>query len=615
MTKEIVSGNRDLRIYSYVLAAIWAVLVFGMLLWGINRVSNTTEQLADQVARAHFDKDQAFRLWATSHGGVYVPVSARTPPNPYLEHVSDRDVRTPSGKELTLMNPAYMLRQLHEDFAELYGIKGHITSLKPLRAENRPDEWERKALESFETGVRQVAEHVEIEGQPHLRMIRPMPAAKDCLKCHTNYREGEIRGGVGVALPMENFQEARRSEIRTLIVSHSSIFLIGLLGIGFGTRRLGQRERERDRAQEALRASEERYRSLFDHSRDGVFITSREGELIEANESLVRMFGYTAEEMIGMDIRQLYSEPSARDKFRETIERTGSVKGYECSYHRKDGSLIYCVITANVRLGEDGSVVGYQGIVRDVTVQKRTEEELKRQTRELEATNAELERFAYSVSHDLKSPLITIRTFLGFVGEEVAKGKTQELKPDLDRIDRAAEKMGQLLDDILELSRAGRMFNPPLEVRVEDLVHEALELLSGRLRQHELDIQIAPDLPVLYVDRPRILEVFQNLIENSVKYMGDQKHPRIEVGSRKDGEETVLFVRDNGRGIDPAHHDKVFHLFNKLDPQSEGTGIGLALVKRIVEAHGGRIWLESEGVGRGSTFCFTLPGPAPSPDI
>lgn len=194
MTKEFTPGSRDLRIYSYVIAAVWAVFVFGMMLWAVSRVNETTGRLANQVAKAHFEKDEAFRLWATSHGGVYVPTDARTPPNPYLEHVAERDVRTPSGKQLTLMNSAYMLRQLQEEFAELYGTKGHITSLKPLRLENRPDAWEEKALESFETGATQVSEYVEIEGKPYLRLIKPMLATQDCLKCHKNCQEGGYEG-------------------------------------------------------------------------------------------------------------------------------------------------------------------------------------------------------------------------------------------------------------------------------------------------------------------------------------------------------------------------------------------------------------------------------------
>ena len=185
------------------------------------------------------------------------------------------------------------------------------------------------------------------------------------------------------------------------------------------------------------------------------------------------------------------------------------------------------------------------------------------------------------------------------------------LRSDLDRIDKAAEKMGQLLGEILELSRVGRMFNPPSEAPIRELLDDALELLSGRITQHGVEVQIAPDLPTLYVDRPRVLEVFQNLIENSMKFIGDQPRPKIEIGARNDGDEIVLFVRDNGIGINPLYHEKVFGLFNKLDPKTEGTGIGLALVKRIIEVHGGRIWVESEGMGKGSTFCFTLPCSVP----
>ena len=416
--KEVAHGNRDLRFYFYFLAAIWAVFILGMMLWSLSRVDESTERLASQVARAHSDKDWAFRLWGLSHGGVYVPIDARTPPNPYLEHVPERDVRTPSGKELTLMNPDCMLRQLHEDFAELYGVKGRITSLKPMRPENRPDEWEKKALESFETGTTEVSEFVEIENKPYLRLIRSVRAAKDCLKCHSNYREGDIRGGVGVALPMQDFLEARRSEITTLVVSHSSIFFMGLMGIGLGMKRLGQRERERDLAQRALQTSEKKYRSLFDDSRDGIFMTSREGKLVEANKSLVDMFGYTAEEMIGMDVRQLYSDCSDRENFQDTIERTGSVKGYEATFWRKEGTLIHCVLTANVRLGDDGSVEGYEGIVRDVTDEKRAEEVLKNQAKELENSNLDLEHFAYIASHDLQEPLRNVTNCLQMLEED-----------------------------------------------------------------------------------------------------------------------------------------------------------------------------------------------------
>ena len=365
---------------------------------------------------------------------------------------------------------------------------------------------------------------------------------------------------------------------------------------------------DRKKAEEALAKRNRDIEAILNASTDSVFLLSADWSFIALNEATAARLGEDSYGLLGKSLSDILPQETvlqSRMKFDEVVRDGTAVRFEDVRDGRVYYTSFYPVLDAN------GVVAGVAGFERDITEAKRAEMERERLITELEAKNAELERFTYSVSHDLRSPLITIRTFLGFVAEEVAKGNTQNLKPDLDRIDKAAEKMGQLLGEILELSRVGRMFNPPSEVPVEDLVNEALELLSGRIPQ-QLEVQIAPDLPVLYVDRQRVLEVFQNLIENSVKFLGDESCPRIEIGARKDGEETVLFVRDNGIGIKPDYHDKVFELFNKLDPATEGTGIGLAPVKRIVEVHGGRIWVESEGTGHGSTFCFTLPCPVSS---
>lgn len=226
---------------------------------------------------------------------------------------------------------------------------------------------------------------------------------------------------------------------------------------------------------------------------------------------------------------------------------------------------------------------------------------------ELEAKNAELERFTYTVSHDLKSPLITINGFLGLLEKDAAKGDTVRMKGDIQRIRGATEKMQQLLDDLLELSRIGRLVNPPEMIPLGELAREALALVAGQIAERGVQVGITPDLPVVHGDRPRLLEVLQNLIDNAVKFMGDQPEPRVEIGAKQTQGETVCYVRDNGMGIEPRYQDKVFGLFERLDKTTQGTGIGLALVKRIVEVHGGRIWVQSEGLGHGSTFYFTLP--------
>ncbi len=229
--------------------------------------------------------------------------------------------------------------------------------------------------------------------------------------------------------------------------------------------------------------------------------------------------------------------------------------------------------------------------------------------RELEAKNAELERFTYTVSHDLKSPLITIKGFAADLLKDVANGHTQRLNPDLRRISDAAETMTQLLNNLLELSRVGRMVNPLREIPLDQLVRQVLELLAGPLAHRQVGVHLQPDLPTVLADPQRLMQVYQNLIENALKFMGSQPQPRIEIGSRPDPQNPILFVRDNGIGIEPPYHETVFGLFNQLDPKSTGTGLGLALARRIIEVHGGRMWVESPGANQGTTLCFTLPTP------
>ena len=227
---------------------------------------------------------------------------------------------------------------------------------------------------------------------------------------------------------------------------------------------------------------------------------------------------------------------------------------------------------------------------------------------ELEFKNAELERFTYTVSHDLKSPLVTINGFLGYLEIDAKAGNMQRLQNDIKRIQEAVNKMRRLLDELLELSRIGRLVNPPQLVPFVDLVQDALDIVHGQLQERGVTVIIQPDLPTVFGDRQRLVEVLQNLIDNAVKFMGDEQNRKIEIGQLGEDAEhgaPVFFVKDNGVGIAPKYHDLVFGLFNRLNEDVEGTGIGLALVKRIIEVHGGKIWIESE-VGQGSTFYFTL---------
>ena len=260
------------------------------------------------------------------------------------------------------------------------------------------------------------------------------------------------------------------------------------------------------------------------------------------------------------------------------------------------------------RLGRLGSAIEHALQEKQLNDEKkRIEAEKENLIQKLEAQNAELERFTYTVSHDLKAPLVTISGFLSHLVEDTATGNTDRIKYDIQRIANAVDRMNSLLKDLLDLSRVGRLTNPPENISLENLLHEVMEQVEGSLNEKNVQVQVARELPDVYGDRQRLMEVFQNLIENAAKYMGDQTHPLVQIGQQgEEGDKPIFYVKDNGIGITSEYHERIFGLFNKLDAQSEGTGIGLTLVKRIIEIHGGRIWVESEA-GKGSTFYFTLP--------
>jgi len=253
-------------------------------------------------------------------------------------------------------------------------------------------------------------------------------------------------------------------------------------------------------------------------------------------------------------------------------------------------------------------IASNESLKQEIEARIRTEGQNSEFIDKLEVQNAELERFAYTVSHDLKTPLITIKGYLGLWEQDVAKGNEDQAVADARQIADAADKMYGLLDDLLKLTQIGHQAVSSESVATEELVADVVQLL-GHGANPGVTIDVAPGIPAIHGDPTRLREVFQNLIENAIKYIGAQPNPCIEIGIRGEGSQQVCFVRDNGIGIEPEFQSKVFGLFDQLDPNAEGTGVGLAIVKRIVESHGGEIWIESDGPGTGSTFCFTLASP------
>lgn len=250
----------------------------------------------------------------------------------------------------------------------------------------------------------------------------------------------------------------------------------------------------------------------------------------------------------------------------------------------------------------------------DLAVLRSAEEEKQQLIADLEEKNAEMARFNYTISHDLKNPLVTIKNFLGLMQRDLEAGRIERLEQDIAHMDRAASRLRRLLDELFELSRIGMQSLRFERVSLVDLIEETLRFLAPILDKRSARVRVAEDFPEVEGDIDRLQEVLRHLLENAVSHHPPGSPPEVELGWQRQPGELVIFVRDRGLGIEPRFHHKIFEIFERLNPESsEGTGIGLTLVKRIVETHGGRIWVESEGLGRGSTFFFTLPVESSTP--
>ena len=366
---------------------------------------------------------------------------------------------------------------------------------------------------------------------------------------------------------------------------------------------------ESKRAEEALAFTYIILRTQQELSIDGILVVDENGKILSYNQRFVDLWGIPPDIIESQsDERALQSvmdKLASPEEFMQRVLHLYRVQDEISSDEviLKDGRS-FDRYSAPM-LGASGKYYGRVWYFRDITDRKQAEEAREQLVTELESKNTEMERFIYTVSHDLRSPLVTINGFVGFLQSDLAKGSSERVEVDLKMISSAISRMENLLTDTLELSRIGRIVNPPDVVPFTEIVQEALDQISEKIMIHSVQVTIEPDLPFVNVDRMRIVEVLTNLMENSIKYIGDQPHPSIDVGCRHDGEETVFFVKDNGMGIDPSQHDKIFGLFYKVDKKSEGSGAGLAIIKRIIEVHGGRIWIESK-LGKGCTVCFTL---------
>jgi PAS domain S-box-containing protein len=370
---------------------------------------------------------------------------------------------------------------------------------------------------------------------------------------------------------------------------------------------------ERKRAEEVQRATEARYRTLFDYAPNGIVIADTEGYWLDANASMCRMLGYAYDELIGLHASKIVA-PEDIHNIEPSLSRVKAKLDHhrEGQFRRKDGSIFPTEIHAT--LMPDGNMVG---MISDISERKRAEQEIHdlnvrleqrvaERTVELEAANKELEAFSYSVSHDLRAPLRAVDGFSQAVLEDYGPQLPEEGRRDLQTIREGAQRMGILIDDLLTFSRLSRSPLKKQEVNTRQLVDNVLEGLNSQREGRQVDIRIG-ELPACLGDPALLKQVWVNLLSNALKYTRRREAAVIEIGCKREQEGNVYFVRDNGAGFNMRYVNKLFGVFQRLHraDEFEGTGVGLAIVQRIVHRHGGRIWAEA-ALDQGATFYFTF---------
>jgi len=642
--------------------AAWILLIATSLAWNMWHFQRMIVRLATIEAAANFDKDVLYRRWAAKQGGVYVPVSEQTPANPLLSHVPSRDITTSNGQNLTLVNPAYMTRLVYALAAEGPGVQAHITSINPLRAENRPDPWEQEALLAFAKGAIEVSSLELFKGKPHLRLMRPFFTDESCLKCHGSqgYKKGDIRGGISVSVPMANYYQLRAERFWQLGLWHLIIVISGLTVLVLGSRHLQAKVEENRLMQEALLARQEElslFRSLIDQAADSLFIVDlASGKFLDINTMAASSLGYQREQLLTMSVMDI--DPATPNMalwqiHSREMQRAGSLT-MTSQHRRQDGSLIPVEVSIRYLVHNQHDYL--VACARDITERQQKAEELKQYQATLEATAAsrtqelltktadleksqqalllliedinttrkdleaantklqELDRlksmFIASMSHELRTPLNSIIGFSSILLEEWQGPLTPEQKNNQAIILKNGKHLLALINDIIDISKieAGILESHSEEFDLGEMIGEAAANFSADIASKGITLTAEPCPYRLHTDRRRLLQCLLNLLGNAVKFT---HHGAISIHTQsQDQGRLAILVQDTGIGISEEDQAKLFTPFLRLHSANgkyPGTGLGLYLSRKLLrEVLHGDLTVAS-APEQGSTFTITIP--------
>jgi PAS domain S-box-containing protein len=434
------------------------------------------------------------------------------------------------------------------------------------------------------------------------------------------------RGGLGEAQAVmqrlqadgriRNYETALRTrDGRWMDVSSSLSLLRDAGGAVVGTLAIYKDMTERKRAEEALRESEERYRTLFEECNDAIVINTPEGRVVDVNQAFLHLFGYTRDEVMQINVREHYAQPADRVRFRQELEHKGAVKDFEVKLRKKDGTEMDCLLTSTAWRAKDGGILGFQGILRDITERQRAQAELRLAKEAAEEANRAKSAFLANMSHELRTPLNAIIGYSEMLQEGAADLGYAGLTPDLQKIQAAGKHLLALINDILDLSKieAGRMDLLLEAFDIPALIQDTVTTIQPLAEQNRntLVLHCASDVGTMWADLTKVRQSLFNLLSNACKFTAQGTITLAVSRETMDGAAWITFrVTDTGIGMTPEQMGKLFQAFAQADAsttrQYGGTGLGLAITRHFCQMMGGNISVES-APGQGSTFTIRLP--------